>query len=163
GPRRRRRGPRPPHPRPRPRRAGHARPALPEGGPHRPRRPAAGAPPLPARPPRATGRLPAAGGRGTGVTAGPPAGGGARAGRRRPARWQARVVRDVLSLRLALQALAAVLDADAAWRWWEGRTGERAGPVVTAGPEGVVFEALCADGSAHAVVTLSPEMLQFEG
>lgn len=78
---------------------------------------------------------------------------------RRPVRFHARVARDVLALRLALQALGELV-----WRSDEWRSADERSflldPVVTVHPDRVFFEAFSGDQSAYGLVVVDRSVFE---
>jgi hypothetical protein len=77
---------------------------------------------------------------------------------RRPVRFHARVRRDVLSVRLALQALGAVI-----WSDYSAAASFLLDPVVTVHPDRVFFEAFSQDQSVYGLVTVDRGLFEPEG
>ncbi|AKQ64612.1 SWIM zinc finger domain protein [Myxococcus hansupus] len=79
----------------------------------------------------------------------------------RPVRFHARVARDVLSLRLALQALGGLI-----WHSDEWNLGSSAGlldPLITVHPDRVFFEAFSQDQSSYGLVIVDRDIFVPEG
>ncbi len=84
---------------------------------------------------------------------------------RRPVSFTARVVRHVLSLRLALQAFGEVLWSSDNWfggSGWYGEDDLVADPVVTVHPDRLFFEAFSADQSAYALLLADRQLFEPE-
>ncbi|MCE9671059.1 hypothetical protein LY474_24925 [Myxococcus stipitatus] len=80
---------------------------------------------------------------------------------RRPVRFHARVARDVLSLRLALQALGQLI-----WHsdeWMPEGLGGLLDPIITVHPDRMFFEAFSQDQSAYGLVIVDRECFAPEG
>src|SRR5262245_24641688 len=87
------------------------------------------------------------------------------ASERRPVRLHARVRRDVLSLRLALQALGQVIWSYARWGGSSGWGGWDflLDPVVTVHPDRVLFEAFSQDQGVYGLVSADRDLFEAEG
>ncbi|GEL74076.1 hypothetical protein [Myxococcus virescens] len=79
----------------------------------------------------------------------------------RPVRFHARVARDVLSLRMALQALGGLIWQSDAWNETWG--GGLLDPLITVHPDRVFFEAFSQDQSAYGLVTVDRGLFEPEG
>ncbi|QQR43529.1 hypothetical protein JKA73_31605 [Myxococcus xanthus] len=79
----------------------------------------------------------------------------------RPVRFHARVARDVLSLRMALQALGGLIWQSDAWNETWG--GGLLDPLITVHPDRVFFEAFSQDQSAYGLVIVDRGLFEPEG
>ena len=82
---------------------------------------------------------------------------------RRPVRLHARVVRDVLSVRVALQALGELVWSSDEWRRKDDMSWLVLDPVITVHPDRIFFEAFSQDRSAYGLVVIDRGMLETEG
>ena len=82
---------------------------------------------------------------------------------RRPVRLHARVARETLSLRVALQALGELVWSSDEWFGKGDFLPFLLDPVITVHPDRVFFEAFSQDQSAYGVVIVDREILEAEG
>jgi hypothetical protein len=82
---------------------------------------------------------------------------------RRPVRFHARVVANVLTLRLALQALGEVVWSNDTWLSSEDYFAPILDPVITVHPDRVFFEAFSQDQSAYGLVVAGRELFEPDG
>lgn len=88
---------------------------------------------------------------------------GLAANARRPVRFRARVVREVLPFRLMLQTLGELVWSDDSWLSNEEHQFRVLDPVVTVHPDRVFFEAFSQDQSAYGLVIADRALFETEG
>jgi hypothetical protein len=88
---------------------------------------------------------------------------GLTANARRPVRFHARVIREKYPLRLALQALGAVVWSDDSWMANEEYQAWILDPVITVHDDRVFFEAFSQDQSAYGLVIADRNLFETEG
>jgi hypothetical protein len=82
---------------------------------------------------------------------------------RRPVRLHARVARETLSLRIALQALGELVWSSDEWRGKDEIFSFVLDPVITVHPDRVFFEAFSQDRSSYGCVIVDRAILEAEG
>jgi hypothetical protein len=83
--------------------------------------------------------------------------------RRRPVRLHARIRKNVLSLRLALQCLGEVVWSNDSWLSSEEYFAPILDPIITVHPDRVFFEAFSQDQSAYGLVIADRDLFEPEG